>query len=100
MAKVDGECLRGQEMYRDRIARERIDRQHVEPLRRLALERQAGVAEHDLDLRRRVREIRELVSRELDHLRVDLVDAERVARAALRSEPAGTETDHPDPHRA
>ena len=62
VAQVRAERLARDEVHRDRVARERVDREHVEALRRLALERQARVAQRELDLRRAVAEVGELAA--------------------------------------
>src|SRR2546423_14459392 len=49
MPEIDPERLARDEMHRDRVAREGVDREHVEVLRRLAPEGQARVDERDID---------------------------------------------------
>ena len=50
VAQVDLHRLAGDEVYGNGIAREGVDGQHVEILRRLALEAQARVAQRQLDV--------------------------------------------------
>ena len=61
---VDAERFRRDEVHGDRVARERVDHQHVELLLRLALERQARVAQRELDGRVAVVKVREVALRD------------------------------------
>ena len=47
MPEILGECLKGQQMDRDRIARKGVDDQNIELLRWLQFQLQARVAEDD-----------------------------------------------------
>ncbi len=98
--QVDAQRLLGDEVHRDGITRERVHRQHVEALRRLALEVEARIAQHHLDARLAVREVAEFLARHLDHLRIDVVEAVFVALAAVGGQRARAQADHADLHRA
>jgi hypothetical protein len=64
--EVDLDCFARDEVHGNRVAREGVDREHVEVLRRLALERQARVAERQLDGRVGVLEVAEVALGDLD----------------------------------
>ena len=83
-------------MHGDRVARERVDREHVEVLRRLALEVQPRVAQRDLDRRVAVLQVREVACAMRDHRGIDVVEAVDVALRAVGRERAGAEADHAD----
>ena len=96
MAKVDAERLVRDEVQRNGVAREGVDREHVEVLRRLALEREARVAQRQLDGGVGVLEVAELVPGDVDDARVDVVEAIDVALGAVHRDGAGAEADHAD----
>ena len=62
---------------------ERVNREDIERLSRLALERESGVAERDLDLGLAVLKERELPPREIGHLGIDVEEMKDVAAAAV-----------------
>src|SRR3954467_11443370 len=98
--EIDAERLAGDEVHRDGVARESVDREHVEVLRRLSLEREPRIAQRNLDLRRAVGEEAELLPRELHHARVNVVEAVDVAGPAVRRDGSGAQTDDADADRA
>ena len=71
----------------------------VEFLRRLALEREPGITQHELDGRVAVLEEREIPLRDLQHGGVDVVEPEHVALGTVRRDRPGAEPDHPDSQR-
>ncbi len=71
-----------------------VDHEDVELLRRLALEREARVAQHELDRRVAVLEEREVPLRDLDHGGIDVVEPEHVALGAVRRDRSRAEPDH------
>jgi len=83
-------------VHRDRVAREGVDREHVELLRGLALQHEAGVAERRLDRRVAVGEVGEVAVRDPDHRRIDVVEAVHVVLRAPGGDRAGAEADHAD----
>jgi hypothetical protein len=60
VSPVNSERFGRNEVHGYRVARERVDRQHVELLRRLPFQRQAGVAQRELDRGIAVLKIREV----------------------------------------
>src|SRR5262249_51920468 len=68
----------------------------VERLRRLALQAEPGVSERDVHHRLGVGKIGEFGLGNIDDLRVDVVEVEHVAVAAVRGERAAAEADHAD----
>ena len=99
VAQIRLERLARDEVHRNRVAREGVDREHVEALRRLALERETRVTQRGLGARGAVAEKAELAARDLDDVRVDVVEAVAVARAPVRGDGARAQADHPDAHR-
>src|SRR2546430_4182292 len=70
-------------MDRNGVARKSVENERIEVLIGLALERQAGVAVHDLDSGFRVAEKSESRTRDRLHERGDFVEAVRVAGLAV-----------------
>ena len=97
MAQIGPEGLHREQVHGDCVAREGVEREDVEILRRLALERQPRVAERDLHLRRAVLEESEFRAGELDHRGVDVVEAEDVARPAVGRERPRAQAHHAHP---
>src|SRR5947207_6589242 len=94
--QVDADRLRRDEVNGDRIAREGIDREHVEALGRLPFEIQSRVAERDFHLRIAVAEIAEVAMRDAGNRRVDVVEPIDIALAAVGGDRAGAEPDDAD----
>jgi len=76
-------------VHGDRVAREGVDGQNVEAARRLALQHQPRVAQHDLGRRGAARQEREVRARQPLDLRVDLVEAVEVPCPPMRGHHAG-----------
>ena len=95
--EIHRQRLAGDQVHRNGVAGEGVDRQQIEFLRRLALQHQARVAERGFDLRLALAQIVEVAGGDVDHLRVDLVEAEIVAALAIGSQGAGAESDDADP---
>ena len=85
-----------QQMDRNRIAGECIDRQDIEALHRLAFQRQACIAHGDFDLARCVFQIGEIRIGNLQHDRIDFVDVDRIAGAPVTGKSASAKADHAD----
>ncbi|TLD45373.1 MAG: hypothetical protein FAZ92_02369 [Accumulibacter sp.] len=83
-------------MRRDRVAREGVDGEQVEFLRRFAFEHQAAVSEHRLDARAALRQVAEVAAREVEDLVVDFVQPHFVALAAVDRERAGAKSKDAD----
>ena len=93
---VELERLRREQVYRDGVAGEGIQGEYVVLPRRLGREGEARVAEHYIDSGGRVREVGEVGARQLYDLRVDVVEAERVAALAVGCNCACTQAHNPD----
>ena len=93
---IDAERFRRDEVHGYRVARERVDHQHVEILLRLALERQARVAQLDLDGRLAVAKVGEVALRDVEDGRIDFVEAIDIALGSVDGQRAGAEADHAD----
>ena len=93
---VERDGLGSEQVQRDGVAGEGVDGEDVELLRSFASKRGAGVAFGEGDLRSRVAEVGEEVLRDGEDERVDLVEADAVARAAVGGERAGAEADDAD----
>ncbi len=100
MPLVQRERLRGDEMHWDGVARERVQHDHVVPLRRLGGQRHASIARHHFDAGGRVANVREEVSRHRLDGRIDVIKANHVAWTAVGRHRAGAESDHSDAARA
>ena len=96
---VDGERLGGDEVNGNRVARKRVDREHVEILFRFALERKPRIAERQFDGRRAVGKVGEVALRFSDHVRVDVVEAVGVALRAVGGDSSRAKADHADSER-
>ena len=99
MPLVHRHRLGGDQVDRHRVAGERVHCEHIEVLRRLALQRQPRIAKHTLDARRAVFQKAEFAIGQLEHLRVDFINAIGVASAPVGCERAGTQADEADPAR-
>ena len=97
------DALLCQQVHRYRVAAEGIHGQHVEPLRlgggNFLLHLDPRIAQHDLHLGRRIASIGEILVGNPDHVRIDFVEADRVARFAVRRQRAATQPDNSDPQR-
>src|SRR5450755_3091523 len=78
-----------EQMDGDRIARKRVDHQHVEPRARVSYEAEASVAFDDLEGARGRTEIREGRMRQPNYVGIDLVELPIVTRAGVAGEGAG-----------
>src|SRR5581483_9183437 len=87
------------EVHRNRIAGECVDHEHIEALRRLALETQARIAQCDLDGGVAVGEIAELAACDRRHSGIDVVEPVHVALRTPHGQRARTEADHTDAQR-
>ncbi len=88
MPAIDGDRLAREKMQRDGVAGEGVDHEHAEGVRLLSFEHEARVAQRDGDVRAAVGEVGELRLREIDHLRIDLVEPECVAALSVRGQRA------------
>ena len=99
MSEVRLEGFAGEEMDRDRVAREGIEGEEIEGLRSsgrdLALHGEPRVPHHGLHRRRAVVEIAEAIPGEVTDGRIDLIDAERIPFPGV-----GRERPHAEPHQA
>ena len=100
VALVEGDGLGGEQMQRDGVAGECIDDQHVEVLRRLAGERGARVAFHDVDLGGGFADIGEEILGDGRDGGIDLVKADAIAGLAVGGDGSHAEADDADVARA
>ena len=77
---VNHERFPRQQMDRDRVAVERIERKQIEILRRLAFQREPRVAESDLRLRRTIGQEGEPDVRQSLHFGIDFVNVNVISR--------------------
>src|SRR6478735_4229571 len=96
MSLIDLECLERDEVDGNRIARKRVDDDDVVSLRLFVGHRDAGIANHDIDVGRGAAEIGELFSRYVLHSGVDVVEANVVARLAVRGDRPSAKSDDAD----
>src|ERR1700719_3751688 len=94
-------------MYRNRVARERIEYKYVERLLaaigEFALHRQPCIARHDVDLRARIPQIGEVsifIGRDFRDGRIDFVKSKIISRQSVRSDRSDAEADRAYPNRA
>src|SRR5262249_9159974 len=97
--EIRGEGFAGNQVDGYGIAGERIHYQHVELLARFGIQHQTSISQSDLDLSRSVLEIREVAAGDFHHLRIDLVDAERVAATSVGCQRTAAQTKNADPPR-
>src|SRR5262245_36325117 len=93
---VNSKRLRRDQMHRDRVARERVDDENVELPARFAFEREPRVAEHDLDFRVAVLQVRKVAAGDGQNVGIDLVEAEHVVLRTPGGKGARTEADDAD----
>ncbi len=96
MAQIHIHRLRGGQMHRNGIAGKCIHHDQVVALRRLALHRQARIAQHQINLRLTALKEAEMALCNLDHIRIDIVKAHHIALSPVNRERAGTQADHPN----
>ena len=84
------------QMHRDGIAGKRIDREHVELIVRLALQRQTGITQNHTHLRFAIGQVGEMFACEALDFDVDFIDAADVTFATIRGHCAHTQADHAD----
>src|SRR5581483_1468134 len=94
--KVRLQRLACDQMHGDRVARKRVDREHIEILRRLALQRQARIAERNLDAGTAVPQKSEFAARNADDVGIDVVEAIDVPWPPIGRNGARAEPDHAD----
>src|SRR5438445_8921827 len=87
--EIELERLGGEEMDGNRIAREGVDRQYVEILNRLALEREPGVSHRDIELGFAIAQVEELLLGDAYDKGVDLVVAHPASGPAVRGQCPG-----------
>src|SRR6185436_8035508 len=98
--EVQLESLNGEQMDRNRIARKRIHREQAEVLSRFALEPQARIAQHDVEVRQTVVQEAELRLGEVQDQRIDLIVTDAIAGSAEYSQSSSTQTNDIEVHRA
>src|ERR1700758_5599946 len=96
MLAVESRRLSGEKVQWDRVAGECIDHQHVKTLRLFACQCKPPIAIYDFDFRARVTKISEDILRNRRHGWIDLVEANAVARAAIRSDCPRAQANHSD----
>src|SRR5690349_9567185 len=87
-------------MDRNGIAGERVHREDIEALWRLAFQCQPRVAQQYGGRTGTIGEKSEFPARDLDIERIDFIEAKCVAGTAIASDHARAESDHTDPHRS
>ena len=93
---VERHRLACDEVHGDRVAGECVDAEKIVAPRRLPLEGQAAVAHHQLRFRSGIAQEGELVPRDVDHARADLVENQPVAWLHPCREHARAKADHAD----
>ena len=96
MAAIDSDSLAGQEVHRNRIARECVDRKNIEVLWRFVFESQSSVAQCDAGLRGTVGEVGELPLRDVNNLGVYFVITHLSSGFAIGGNNTGAEPDDTD----
>jgi len=96
MAAVELEGFAGEQVDGDGVAREGVDDEHVEVLRRFMGQGVAGVSDDDIDLGAGVADIGEDVAGNGDHGGIDVVEGDVVAGAAVSGDGSGAEADDAD----
>ena len=94
--QVGTEGFRRDQVDRNRVTREGVDRQQVEVLRWLAFQRKPRVAQHGLDMSVAVGEVGEFGPGDPDHRGIDVVEAPDVASCAIDGERSGPQPDDAD----
>src|SRR6266478_5613055 len=86
VTQVQRESFARQKVHGNGVAGKCVDCQHIKLLRRFLLQREARVAEHHVNSRRRIAQVTEIRFRNLDDLRIDFVEAS--SRWSCRTPPA------------
>src|SRR6185369_5046074 len=99
MVEVKFECFLGEQMHRDGVTRKSIYGKNVEALRRLPFEGKPGIADHQPEGRATstsIGQVREILVRDPNHIRVDLVEGVLVAGFGVGSESTCSQANDPD----
>src|SRR6185369_821526 len=96
VAEVGLKGFAGDEVHGHGVAGEGVHHQQVELLAGLGVEKQAAIAERDFDLGGGATEVDELAAGDLEHERIDFVDAERIAGSSVGGEGAASESENAD----
>ena len=100
MPEVQNKRFPREQMHRDGVARKCVHRQHVEVLGRLSFQREPRVPQRHVQAGLADLQKSELRFGQLQHQRIDFVEPEIVARAAISGQRARPQPDHAHAHPA